>query len=176
MSMYDELETEYFHGEQGHIAALPRTCKGMCDEELLHALNTLLEATQDAHYNFALAAKYAKAQDLKNRLLRRAREAAEASQDLYDLIMHLGGAPSDGGTAAGTLYRGWILVRATLGCNSDEAMLQECQRSEDAEMTAYLKAMAMHLPPDVCNIVECHAHAALCSWDEAIALQKAVLR
>jgi uncharacterized protein (TIGR02284 family) len=133
---------------------LPGMGLALGDAGTIDTLNTLLEATRDGDYGFTTAAGYTDSPQLKMRLDHRASECREAGQELEALIVRLGGAATEGGSAAGALHRGWVSVRGTLGHYSDEAMLEECERGEDAEMAAYIKALTSNLSPGVRSVVE----------------------
>jgi uncharacterized protein (TIGR02284 family) len=125
----------------------------MDSKEVTETLNDLVENCKDGEYGFKTCAEHAHSADLKQFFARRARECVEAARELQDLIARLGGKPDTSGTASGAVHRGWIAVRGTLALNDDKAMLNECERGEDAAVARYRKALGKGLPSDVEAVV-----------------------
>lgn len=134
--------------------------------DVIDILNDLLENSRDGEYGFRACAEEVKSPDLKDVLSRRATSCAQAASELQQLILQLGGKPADGGTASGALHRGWVHVKGAVGANSDQSMLEECERGEDAALARYRKALKAGLPPDVQAIVERQAEGAQRNHDE----------
>ena len=122
-------------------------------KEVTETLNDLVENCKDGEYGFKTCSEHARSADLKQFFARRARECAEAARELQDLVARLGGKPDTSGTASGAVHRGWIAVRGTLALNDDKAMLNECERGEDAAVARYRKALEKGLPSDVEAVV-----------------------
>ena len=56
----------------------------------------------------------------------------------------------------GSLNRAWLNLRAATSSNSDLAVLEECERAEDAALHAFQRALDQDLPVDVSAIVRIH--------------------
>lgn len=164
-------DQDFHHGQGLPGPTLPGGDLPMGDPDVINTLNALLEATRDGDYGFTTAAGYTDSSHLKTRLDRRASECREAGQELQALIVRLGGAAAEGGSTAGALHRGWVSVRGTLSHYSDEAMLEECERGEDAEMAAYIKALTSNLPPGVRSVVERQAQVVRRNQGEVQAMR-----
>ena len=52
------------------------------------------------------------------------------------------------------MHRGWVAVVGTLSGYSDQQMLNECERGEDAAMDRYRAALKEPLPADVMSVVQ----------------------
>ena len=141
---------------------------------MVDTLNDLLESCHDGEYGFTTAAEHAKAADIKAALTRHADECRSAAKELAVLIQSLGGEADEGGTMTGALHRGWVSARGTLGGYSDEAMLDECERGEDAAVASYRKALETTLPVAVRSVVERQAQGAQRNHDEIKALRNAL--
>ncbi len=82
------------------------------------------------------------------------------------LVSQFGGEPDTGGSASGALHRGWVAVRATLTGYSDQAMLDECERGEDAAVARYRKALKENLPETAMAVVRKQADGAQRNHDQ----------
>ncbi|MEO8387319.1 MAG: PA2169 family four-helix-bundle protein [Polaromonas sp.] len=141
------------------------------DEDVIEVLNDLLESCRDGEYGFRECAEHAKAQDLKTLMQRHAEECRAGGLELQTLIRQLGGKPDDGGSVSGALHRGWVSVRATLSGYSDQAVLNECERGEDAAVARYRKALKSNLPSSIRSVVERQAQGAQRNHDQIKALR-----
>lgn len=143
------------------------------DEDIIESLNDLLESCRDGEYGFRECAEHTKAQDLKTLLVRHADECRAAGLELQTLIRQLGGKPDEGGSVSGALHRGWVSVRASLSAFSDQAMLNECERGEDAAVARYRKALKRNFPAAIRAVVERQAQGAQRNHDQVKALRDA---
>ena len=64
-----------------------------------------------------------------------------------------------------------VSVKAALSSNDDKAVLEECERGEDAAVARYRKALQSPLPAHVRSIVERQAQGAQRNHDEVRALR-----
>ena len=141
------------------------------DDDVVSILNDLLESCRDGEYGFRESAEHTKAADVKTLLLRHADECRNAGLELMTLIRQLGGQPDEGGSIAGALHRGWVSVRGTLSGYSDHAMLDECERGEDAALARYRKSLQQNLPAAIRSVVERQQQGAQKNHDEIKALR-----
>lgn len=143
-------------------------------EEVIETLNDLLESCRDGEYGFKECAEHVKAQDIKTLLTRHADECRSAGLELVTHIRQLGGEPDEGGTASGAMHRGWVAVRGALSGYTDLAMLDECERGEDAALARYRNALKEDLPSDIRAVVERQAQGAQRNHDQIKALRHAL--
>ncbi|MEO7159448.1 MAG: PA2169 family four-helix-bundle protein [Polaromonas sp.] len=143
----------------------------MDNDDVIDTLNDLLESCRDGEYGFSTSAEHTKSADLKTMWLGHAEECRTAGQELQTLIRQLGGEPDEGGTVSGALHRGWVAVRGTLSTYSDQAMLDECERGEDAAVARYRKALKEDLPPAIRGVVERQAQGAQRNHDQVKAMR-----
>ena len=61
--------------------------------------------------------------------------------------------------AAGALHRGWINIKAVVTGGGIEALLDECERGDEAAVKAYQEALEKPLPTDVATIVRQQYHS-----------------
>ncbi len=136
------------------------------NDDVADILSDLAETAKDGEYGFRACAEQADSADLKSTFLRRADECRGAAAELYGEIRKLGGKPDEGGTTAGALHRGWVSVKATLSTYDDKAVLEECERGEDAAVGQYRKALKQSLPANIKLIVERQAQGAQRNHDQ----------
>lgn len=148
------------------------TVSGTLDNnDVVDVLNDLLEASHDGAYGFRASAEHVDSAEVKAFLLRRATDCAAAATELGQMIRQYGGDPADGGTMAGAMHRGWVAVKTALSTMDDKAVLQECERGEDAAVASYRKALKKPLPATVRDLVERQASGAQRNHDEVKALR-----
>jgi len=126
----------------------------MDNKDLIDALNLLLETSKDGEYGFRTSAEHVRSADLRTAFNRHAEECRQAAAELRNLIAQNGGKADDGGTVTGAVHRGWVAVKGTLAGYSDLAMLEECERGEDAALERYRSVLAKDLPASVRPLVE----------------------
>jgi uncharacterized protein (TIGR02284 family) len=146
----------------------------MDNDDVIDILDDLLESCRDGEYGFRECGAHTTAQDIKTLMLRHADECRDAGVELQGLIRQLGGEPDEGGSMGGALHRGWVSVRGTLTGYSDEGMLDECERGEDAALARYRKALKEDLPAPIRAVVERQAQGAQRNHDQVKALRDAV--
>lgn len=122
-------------------------------QNTIDTLNDLIKVSKDGEYGFQSLAEHAKSPALRTLFSRRAVECGAAASQLQMHVTRLGGEADTGGSATGALHRGWVAVRATLTGYTDEAMLDECERGEDAALARYDAALQTALPIDVQPVV-----------------------
>jgi uncharacterized protein (TIGR02284 family) len=123
-------------------------------DDVVDALQNLVECCKDGEYGFRTSAEQAKRQDLKSLLLQRAEDCRRGADELNAKIRSLGGKVEDSGSALGAMHRGWVSMKSTLSTYDDKAVLEECERGEDNALARYRKAMKQQLPPEVQQMVE----------------------
>jgi uncharacterized protein (TIGR02284 family) len=123
-------------------------------DDVIDALQDLVECSKDGEYGFSECADQARRADLKSIFLQRADDCRRGAEELNQLIRSLGGSPKDSGSAAGAMHRGWVAVRSALTTYDDRAVLQEAERGEDNAVARYRKALKQPLPDHVRQVVE----------------------
>jgi uncharacterized protein (TIGR02284 family) len=104
-------------------------------------LNNLIETLKDGEYGFQAAAEDVTRSDVKQLLQDYSLQRAEFAQQLQDFVSATGEEPEDSGTFAGTMHRGWINMRSAIADRDEAAVLEECERGEDAAVKAYEEAL-----------------------------------
>ncbi|MBI5271218.1 MAG: PA2169 family four-helix-bundle protein [Burkholderiales bacterium] len=124
------------------------------DRNTLSTLNKLIETCKDGEYGFQSCAEHVNSAELRSLFTARASDCRQAATELQALVRQHGGEPEDSGSATGAMHRGWVAVKGTLAGYSDLAMLEECERGEDAALERYREALEEDLPPQVRMVVE----------------------
>jgi uncharacterized protein (TIGR02284 family) len=118
-------------------------------EQVIETLNDLLENARDGELGFREAAEHTQTPSLSALFGRRAETCRQAAVELQDRIQRLGGKVDQGGSVTGAAHRVWVHIRGLFGGASDETMLNECERGEDAAVARYRKALRQNLPSDI---------------------------
>jgi uncharacterized protein (TIGR02284 family) len=126
----------------------------MTNDDTIDQLNKLIETCKDGEYGFRSCAEHVKSPDLKSIFLERAADCQRGASQLQGLVANLGGKPDTSSSATGTLHRGWVSVVGVLSGYSDKAMLDECERGEDAALERYREALKQPLPPEIMSVVQ----------------------
>ncbi|MBX8487229.1 PA2169 family four-helix-bundle protein [Pseudomonas cichorii] len=150
------------------------------NKESIDLLNDLIETSKDGQKGFETSAE-----DLKNPLLKsffqtRASECGVAVSELQAEVRSLGGEPETSSSAAGSLHRVWVDLKAALTGQSDEAILNEVERGEDHALAAYKKALEKaqekSLPANVVALVRKQLDGTQRNHDKVKSLRDQVRR
>jgi uncharacterized protein (TIGR02284 family) len=136
------------------------------DDDTIDTLNDLLESCRDGEFGFRECAEHTKSQDIKTVMLARAEDCRKAGAELIAEVLQLGGEVESGGTASGAMHRGWVAVKGSLMGYTDLAMLDECERGEDAALAAYRKALKDPLPARIQALVMSQQQGAQRNHDQ----------
>ena len=120
------------------------------EREVLHHL---IEICEDGERGFRTAAAQVGAPVLKTLFADLAAQRKQFAAELGPHLQRLGGL-ADGGTNAGTLHRGWMVLRGIVPGDHDHAIVTEAERGEHAALNAYKDALSGMLPPTVIDLVE----------------------
>ncbi len=145
----------------------------MDNDDVISTLNDLIETSKDGEYGFRTCAERASAPDLKQIFNKRAASCSTAASELQALVRQLGGKAEDSGSVSGTMHRGWVSVRDAVSGHSDQSVLDECERGEDAALARYRKALKENLPANVKTVVEKQMAGVQANHDEVKRLRDA---
>jgi uncharacterized protein (TIGR02284 family) len=143
------------------------------DSQVVDVLNDLIENSKDGAYGFTKCAERVESPQLRETLLQRSADCAAAISELQTLVVQYGGKPAEHGTVLGALHRGWVSVKDAISGDSDHAVLEECERGEDAALARYRKALKNDLPPDVRSVLERQMAGAQRNHDQVKAMRDA---
>jgi len=124
-------------------------------KETREILNDLVKTLRDDQEGFRDAAEHVKDNDLKIMFMAFSTERARFLGEIQNEIERLGNPdPADSGTFTGKLRRGWMNLKASLASNRDEAIIEECEKSEDAAIERYGKVLTHELPRYIRELLE----------------------
>ena len=129
------------------------------NDDVISTLNDLIEICRDGQYGFKEAAEGVERSDLKSLFYEFSQQRAEFAGVLQGLVRSLGGEPSDSGSVTGAMHRTWIDIKAAVTGRDEQAILNECERGEDAARDAYRDALENSLPANVSDVLHQQAQA-----------------
>jgi uncharacterized protein (TIGR02284 family) len=141
------------------------------NDEVIDALNDLIETCKDGEYGFNELADHTRSHELRALFRNRAMGCAEAAAELQRCAAEYGGSAETGGSIAGAVHRGWVSVRSALSSHTDQAMLEECERGEDAALASYRRALSRDLPAEVRTLIARQLEGAQRNHDQIKALR-----
>lgn len=123
-------------------------------DDVISTLNGLIETCRDGQNGFQTAAGGVENGELKQLLLGYSQQRAQFVGELQEEVRRLGGDPENTGSVAATLHRGWIDFKSAVTGMDEGAIIAECERGEDAAVSAYKDALVEDLPANVRATVE----------------------
>jgi len=113
-------------------------------EKAIEVLNDLIEINNDRIDGFNRAAEGLGEgdADLKAVFEQFASDSRENVQELSAAVGQAGGDVDTGNTVTGSIHRAWLNVKATFSGHDRKAILEECERGEDAIKKAYRDALS----------------------------------
>src|SRR5262245_53771413 len=136
-------------------------------------LNKLIETCREGQEGFLAAADRIPDADLKDLFNSYSRQRAQFLRELQEEVRRRRGELETTETPTGALQQGWIDMKAAAVGGSEEAIITECQRAEDAAVKSYREAMAAQLPGDLLARVQQHYTQIRESYDLIRALEQA---
>lgn len=104
---------------------------------VIEGLNDLLEKNYDAELGYQNARDNTEVPRLKTFFGSRSQQRFQYAGALKQIITKLGGTPVTEGSMVGKAHRVWIDFKSALAFTDEEAILEECERGEEASLKAY---------------------------------------
>lgn len=123
-------------------------------QDLSGTLNELIQTCIDGQNGFDTAAKAIDDASLKSELAGYSAQRRDFAAELKALVARTGETPTDSGSVAAALHRGWINLKNAVATNDRRAILAECERGEDSAVAEYRKAIAADLPVEFATVVQ----------------------
>ncbi|MBD1550952.1 PA2169 family four-helix-bundle protein [Pseudomonas typographi] len=140
-------------------------------KDTIKVLNNLIETSKDGQEGFKTCAEDVKNAELKALFIKRAEECSKAAGELQAAVTELGGSPEDSTSVVGDIHRYWVDLKSRITGQSEEAILNEAERGEDAALKAYKEALAKPLPANVYTLIERQFHGVQRNHDQIKALR-----
>ena len=141
------------------------------NNDVVDVLNDLIENAKDGQYGFAKCAERVESPQLRQTMSKRSTDCQQAVTELQSLVVQYGGKPAEHGSVLGALHRGWVSVKDAVTMDSDHAVLEECERGEDAALARYRKALKADLPADVRAVLTRQMAGAQANHDQVKVLR-----
>jgi len=141
------------------------------NDDVISILNGLIETCKDGQEGFQQAAEGVERSDLKSLFYEFSQQRSQFSGELQALVRELGGDPENSGSFTGALHRGWINIKAAVTGQNEHAILNECERGEDAAKGAYKSALESNLPSNIAETVQNQYSSVLAAHDRVKALR-----
>ena len=123
-------------------------------KEVAKKLNNLLEKNYDAEKGYKDAAERIENPTMKDFLQKQAQKRYDFGHEIKAEIKNYGQEPDKGGSAAGTIHRAWMDLKAAVASSSEEQVMEEVQRGEQAAIDEYNEVISeTSLPPSVKTIL-----------------------
>jgi uncharacterized protein (TIGR02284 family) len=126
----------------------------LSNDDVISTLNSLIETCRDGQEGFKQAAEGIERSDLKSLFYEYSQQRSKFAGELQSLVVSLGGDPETSGSTAGALHRGWINIKSVVTGKDDGAILNECERGEDAAKSAFKDALKEALPGHIKDTIE----------------------
>lgn len=112
-------------------------------EKAMDVINDLIEINNDRVEGFEKAARDLENDDtgLDTVFNKLANESRENVVELTEIAQNFGEAPVEGTSTSGALHRAWLDIKSVFTGGDMEAILNECERGEDAIKAAYRSAL-----------------------------------
>lgn len=126
----------------------------------VHSLNKLIEVCLDGELGYRTAAEHLHSSKLRTILIDHAIRRAQFADELRAEVERLGGNPSNSGSVAASLHRGWIALKAAISGGDAKAIIAGCETGEDAACASYEAVKNSNvLPSEIRLMVEAHWRA-----------------
>jgi uncharacterized protein (TIGR02284 family) len=145
-------------------------------QDVTSTLNELIQTCIDGQNGFDTAAKAIDDPSLKAELAGYSAQRRDFAAELRRLVAGEGEEPTERGSVAAALHRGWINLKNAISTNDRYAILAECERGEDSAVAEYRKAIGVGLPPDCASVVQSQFAAVQRTHDRIKALRDASKR
>ncbi|WP_454764364.1 PA2169 family four-helix-bundle protein [Cupriavidus campinensis] len=121
--------------------------------QLVFTLNHLIEVGKDGELGCLTGAREVHNAELRSILAGTAETCRNSVTELQALVSALGAVPRDRGTMTGTMHRAWMEVMHVIAPHNDDAVLQLCEREEEAARREYRSVLMKDMPEEIRSVV-----------------------
>lgn len=126
----------------------------MDNDDVISTVNGLIQTSRDGEQGFRTCAEDVDSPTLKTVFNEAAQRCGRSAAELETKVRAMGGDPATGGSVGGSLHRAWVDIKSKITGKDEKAILEECERGEDAAKRAYNSALEQELPVDIRALVE----------------------
>jgi len=128
----------------------------MNQDEIITTLNDLIETCRNGEESYKKCSMDASERhsNLQTMFADLQHGCAMAESDLQVLLKAEGGHIRTVSKVSDTVHRGWMHLRTALTGKDDEAVLNDCERGEDAAVQSYKAALKRDLPSSIRTVIE----------------------
>jgi uncharacterized protein (TIGR02284 family) len=124
------------------------------NDDIISVLNDLIETCKDGEQGFRTAAEGVEDSELRTLFNMYAQQRARFASELNNEVLRRGGEPAKSGHVSAAFHRGWIDIKQAVTGKSEAAVIDECERGEDAAVENYQDALKKNLPSDLLGVIQ----------------------
>ena len=114
----------------------------------------MIAVCKDAEEGFRGAASAVKNLSLISLFTEYSSQRARFADQLRAVVAETGNKPSNPSGMAGTVHRGWIVLKGVLTGHSEHQILEETERGEDLSLGKYRDALSKSLPVELKTLLD----------------------
>lgn len=143
------------------------------NKKAIRALNELIEKNYDAEKGYKEAVTDVENHELKDYFTKSVEQRYEFGHELKAEIEKLGGTPEKGTSITGDVHRLWINLKSLVMGKDVEAVVNECERGEEATIADYEKVLKMdEIPMESKTVIDKHLQLIRSSLEHLEELKK----
>lgn len=123
-------------------------------EEAASSISRVISVCRDAEQGFRAAASATRDVQLKEVFSHYASQHGDFAAKLQEAVKALGYDPEMPAGLAGTIYGGWINLKALVTSHDQHGILVEVERGEDWVLNTYREAVSKNLPVGIHPIID----------------------
>ncbi|WP_236589868.1 ferritin-like domain-containing protein [Ramlibacter aurantiacus] len=123
-------------------------------DDTIKLVKELVETCKDGEYGFQQCADRTDRAILKTVFMQRAEECRRGASELEQQLRQMGADADVGGSAMGSVHRGWVSVRTAMSSHDDKVVLEEAERGEDNALARYRKALQKPMPAHLRQVIQ----------------------
>lgn len=123
-------------------------------EEAASAISRIISACRDAEQGLRAAVSATRDVQLKEAFSQYSNQHGNFAAKLQEAVRALGYDPPLPAGLAGTIYRGWINLKALVTSHDQHGILVEVERGEDWVLSTYREAVDRYLPVGIRPIID----------------------
>jgi uncharacterized protein (TIGR02284 family) len=106
-------------------------------QQTIDGLNDLIGVCQDSEKGYQAASEHVHNSELSSAFADFAKQRAHFVRDLQAEVQRLGGTPSNSGSLASAVHRGWMDLKSALTGGDPGSIIASCESGEEAAMVTY---------------------------------------